>query len=207
MGAADPTYPLYPIASILAATLLLLVLLTSFIRQNWNLGVTFLCFWIFLENLTGAANTIIWSDNADIKHYVYCDIGVYFTPLLSGCSNTLPVSHLDMITCVVKPMATLIITRRLYLIASLQSVELPSKSAVQYIVHASKINWHVLTLHSGEETWSSNGCWVCSSHSLLRARSVSVPPLECRVVCIDCGTRLRESGGPIRGRTSHGVHR
>ncbi|KZV68511.1 STE3-domain-containing protein [Peniophora sp. CONT] len=113
MGAADPSYPLHPIACILAATMLILVLLTSFIRQNWNLCVTFLCFWLFLENLTGAANTIIWSDNADIKHFVYCDI----------------VSHLDMITYVVKPMATLIITRRLYLIASLQSVELPSKAA------------------------------------------------------------------------------
>ncbi|KZV68525.1 STE3-domain-containing protein [Peniophora sp. CONT] len=116
MGAADPTYPLYPIACILAACMLLLVLFTSFIRQNWNLGVAFLCFWLFLENLTAAVNAIIWSDNADIKYYVYCDI----------------VTHLDMITYVVKPMATLLITRRLYLIANLQSVELPGQSARQW---------------------------------------------------------------------------
>ncbi|KZV68487.1 hypothetical protein PENSPDRAFT_582281 [Peniophora sp. CONT] len=103
MGATDPTYPLYPIASIIATGLLLLVLLTSFIRQNWNLGVTFLCFWLLLENLTAAVNAIIWSDNADIKHYIYCDI----------------VSHLQILTYIVKPMSTLIITRRLYLIASL----------------------------------------------------------------------------------------
>ncbi|KZV65946.1 hypothetical protein PENSPDRAFT_689378 [Peniophora sp. CONT] len=75
MAAADPTYPLYPIACILAAAMLLLVLLTSFIRQSWNLGVASLCFWLFFANLTsGGINAIIWADNADIKLYVYCDI-------------------------------------------------------------------------------------------------------------------------------------
>ncbi|VDC01592.1 unnamed protein product [Peniophora sp. CBMAI 1063] len=107
MGPVDPTYPLLPIANILSSAMLLLVLLTSFIRQSWNLGVAFLCFWLFLENLTTGINAIVWSDNADIKLYVYCDI----------------VSHLFMITSIVKPMATLIISRRLYLITRLQSVE------------------------------------------------------------------------------------
>ncbi|KZV68519.1 STE3-domain-containing protein [Peniophora sp. CONT] len=112
MGAPDPTYPLYPIACALAAALLLLVLLPSFIRQNWNLSVTFLCFWLFIENMTSAVNATVWSDNADIKLYVYCDI----------------VTHLQVVTYIVKPMATLIITRRLYLIASLQSVDLTGKA-------------------------------------------------------------------------------
>ena len=74
-AAADPTYPLYPIACILSAIMLLLVLLTSFVRRSWNLGVAFLCFWLFLENLTGGINAVLWSDNIDIKLYVYCDIG------------------------------------------------------------------------------------------------------------------------------------
>ena len=73
-AAVDPTYPLYPIACILSAVMLLLVLLTGFIRQSWNLGVAFLCFWLFLECFALGVNTIIWSDNADIKLYVYCDI-------------------------------------------------------------------------------------------------------------------------------------
>ncbi|KZV63368.1 STE3-domain-containing protein [Peniophora sp. CONT] len=113
MSAGDPTYPLYPIACFISSVMLLLVLLTSFIRLNWNLGVAFLCFWLFWENLTSGANAIIWSDNADIKLYIYCDI----------------VTHIQMIAFIVKPMATLIITRRLYLIASLRSVELPDKAA------------------------------------------------------------------------------
>ena len=73
--AADPTYPLYPVSCILSAMMLLLVLLTSFVRQSWNLGVAFLCFWVFLENLTSGVNAVVWSDNADVKLYVYCDIG------------------------------------------------------------------------------------------------------------------------------------
>lgn len=76
MDAADPTYPLYPFACILAAAMLLLVLLTNFIRKNWNLGVAFLCFWLFVENLTSGIDALIWADNADVKLYVYCDIGM-----------------------------------------------------------------------------------------------------------------------------------
>ncbi|VDB83398.1 unnamed protein product [Peniophora sp. CBMAI 1063] len=113
MAAVDPTYPLYPIACFLASAMLLLVLLTSFIRQSWNLSVAFLCFWLFWENLTKGIDAIIWFNNADIKLYVYCDI----------------VSHLFMITYTVKPMATLIISRRLYLITRLQSIELPDRAA------------------------------------------------------------------------------
>ncbi|VDC04653.1 unnamed protein product [Peniophora sp. CBMAI 1063] len=112
-AAVDPTYPLYPIACILSATMLVLVLLTSFVRQSWNLGVAFLCFWLFFENITNGINAIVWADNADLRLYVYCDI----------------VTHLQLISSVVKPMATLIITRRLYLIASQQSVELESKAS------------------------------------------------------------------------------
>ena len=75
MHAFDPTYPLYPIACFVAAIMLFLVLLTSFVRQSWNLGVNFLCFWLFLEILTAGVNAVIWADNTDAKFYVYCDIG------------------------------------------------------------------------------------------------------------------------------------
>ena len=76
MGPVDPSYPLYPILLVIAATGTLLVLLTSFIRQSWNLGVASLCFWLFLENLAEAVNAIVWSDNADVKLYAWCDIGM-----------------------------------------------------------------------------------------------------------------------------------
>ena len=79
MAATDPTYPLYPVACFLSAAMLFLVLLTNFIRKSWNLGVAFLCFWLFLETLTEGFNAVLWSDNADIKLYVYCDIGQFIS--------------------------------------------------------------------------------------------------------------------------------
>jgi hypothetical protein len=76
MAPADPTYPLYPVACMICATGLLLVLFTSFVRQSYNLGVTLLCAGLFLETLTYGINGIIWADNADVKAYIYCDIGL-----------------------------------------------------------------------------------------------------------------------------------
>ena len=130
--AADPSYPLYPIALIVAATMLLLVLLTGFIRQRWNLGVTFLCFWLFFENLTNGLNAVIWADNADIKLYVYCDIGQsnFVESRRLFIKTRMAVTHMQLITFVVKPMSTLIITRRLYLMTNLQAVQLSTKRAV-----------------------------------------------------------------------------
>ncbi|VDB86831.1 unnamed protein product [Peniophora sp. CBMAI 1063] len=110
MGAVDPTYPLFPAASILAAVMLWLVLLTSFVRQNWNLGLVLLCFWLSLQNLVVGVDAIIWSDNADIKYYVWCDIACF----------------LQNMAIATQPMTTCIIARRLYLIASLKSIDLPS---------------------------------------------------------------------------------
>ena len=75
MRAVDPTYPLYPIACLISSVMLLLVLLTSFVRQSWNFGVASLCSWLLLELLLGGISAVIWSDNGDIKLYVYCDIG------------------------------------------------------------------------------------------------------------------------------------
>ena len=75
MGAVDPTYPLYPIACIFAASLLFLVFLDSIARQKWNLGISFLCLWLFFENLINGVDAIVWSDNAEVRLDIYCDIG------------------------------------------------------------------------------------------------------------------------------------
>ena len=71
----DPTYPLLPIASFLSSALLALMFIGRLIRHTRSLGVTFLCFWLCLENAANGANFVIWSDNAEIKLYTYCDIG------------------------------------------------------------------------------------------------------------------------------------
>jgi hypothetical protein len=78
--ATDPTYPLFPVCCIVCSALILLLLTTSLVRQPWNLGVFFRCVWLFLELLTYGVDTVIWSNNADIKLYVYCDIGEFDCP-------------------------------------------------------------------------------------------------------------------------------
>lgn len=74
----DPTYPLLPVAYIVSATLLLFVLVTSAIRQAWNLGVCVLSVLLCLLNFAQGVNAIIWSDNANIHVFVWCDIGVLY---------------------------------------------------------------------------------------------------------------------------------
>ena len=75
MITADPTYPLYPVSSILSSTILLSMLMTNLVRKSLNLGVTFLCCSLCLENILNGINAILWATNTDLKLYVYCDIG------------------------------------------------------------------------------------------------------------------------------------
>ena len=55
-------------------------------------------------------------------------------------------SHVQQIAAIVKPMATLILSRKLYFIASCLSVELPNKAQVNialYYVLATPTDWYV----------------------------------------------------------------
>ncbi|KZV69435.1 hypothetical protein PENSPDRAFT_483853 [Peniophora sp. CONT] len=106
MTAADPTYPAYPIACSLATVMMMLVLFANFAQQSWNRGIAFLCIWSCLNNLISAVNAIAWSDNVDVKLYAWCDI----------------TSRMSIATGMGTYMAPLLITRRLSLIAGLQSV-------------------------------------------------------------------------------------
>ena len=120
----DPTYPLLPTASFLSSALLALMFIGRLIRHTRSLGVTFLCFWLCLENAANGANFVIWSDNAEIKLYTYCDIGALLL-ISERYSLTLitAVSRLQVIAIIVKPMATFIITRQLYLIVNVQTIQ------------------------------------------------------------------------------------
>ncbi|KAF8149276.1 pheromone A receptor-domain-containing protein [Mycena galopus ATCC 62051] len=109
--AVDPTYPLYPTLCIISAFFMFLILTHSFIRQSWNLAVTFLCIGLFLDNLTHGINAVVWRDNADIKVPVYCDI----------------VSRLQFLMNFLPSIACLLITRKVYIISTLRDVEPPSR--------------------------------------------------------------------------------
>jgi hypothetical protein len=78
--AADVSYPLFPIASILCSILLLLSLATRAFLQHHSFGVTMLSLCLFFNNIVNGINTIVWADNADLKAPVYCDIGESLIP-------------------------------------------------------------------------------------------------------------------------------
>ncbi|KAJ7209833.1 pheromone A receptor-domain-containing protein [Mycena rebaudengoi] len=108
--AVDPSYPLYPILCIGSAFFMFLILTHSFIRQTWNLAVTFLCIGLFLDNLTHGINAVVWRDNADIKAHVYCDI----------------VSRLQFFMNFLPSITSLLITRKLYIVSTMRDVNAPS---------------------------------------------------------------------------------
>ncbi|VDB92054.1 unnamed protein product [Peniophora sp. CBMAI 1063] len=108
----DPTYPLYPVLSIVCSACLLLVLTTTVVRLKWNIGVSMLCAGLFLETLLVGVNTIVWAESAEVKATWYCDI----------------YSHFSIWMNVLKPACTFVITRRLYQIAARRSVEETSKA-------------------------------------------------------------------------------
>ncbi|KAJ7231609.1 GPCR fungal pheromone mating factor, partial [Mycena rebaudengoi] len=109
--AVDPSYPLYPILCIGSAFFMFLILTHSFIRQTWNLAVTFLCIGLFLDNLTHGINAVVWRDNADIKAHVYCDI----------------VSRLQFFMNFLPSITSLLITRKLYIVSTMRDVDAPSR--------------------------------------------------------------------------------
>ena len=71
----DPTYPLAPVANLVACILALLSLLTGFTRRSRNVGVMSFAIWVMVMSLTTAINEFVWSDSSTVKLEVWCDIG------------------------------------------------------------------------------------------------------------------------------------
>ena len=69
----DPTFPLVPIANFVACLLILLSVSKSMF-QAWNVGACSFAFWTALSGFGIAVNSIIWSDNAENKAPIWCDI-------------------------------------------------------------------------------------------------------------------------------------
>jgi len=113
----DPTYPLFPVLSLICPALLFIVLATSFVRRSGNIGLWVLCSVLSFETLSYGINHILWSNNTDIKHLWFCDI----------------VSRFQVLDCVAKPACSFVITRRLYRVASMHSAIANSDNRQKYI--------------------------------------------------------------------------
>ncbi|VDB84969.1 unnamed protein product [Peniophora sp. CBMAI 1063] len=114
MAAADPSYPLLPVANILCAGCLFLLLAVNLVRRShaFNVVVNLLAFCLFWETLLNGIGMIAWADNAEIKAAPFCDI----------------VSHVNMFNLVSKPAYTLLLSRQLKNIVTVRTVR-PLSSA------------------------------------------------------------------------------
>nr|UWI70536.1 pheromone receptor B2 [Pleurotus eryngii] len=102
----DPTFPAYPIFSLLAFILVLIPL--PWHLQAWNSGTCLYMIWTAIGCLNYFVNSIVWHGNAIDWTPVWCDISTRLTVGLS----------------VAIPAASLCINRRLYKIASVQAVSI-----------------------------------------------------------------------------------
>jgi len=126
--AADPSYPLFPIAGIVFYSLMFLLLTTNFMRQSWNLGVPVMCANLGVLNLIQSINAILWANTSEVKAVIYCDIGASILLHLRGQNLIhafgLEVTRLQLFTTVGSNASTMIVTRRLSKIsASRRSVD------------------------------------------------------------------------------------
>nr|AAQ96347.1 pheromone receptor Rcb3 B5 [Coprinopsis cinerea] len=102
----DPTYPAFPIFAFIGFVLVLIPL--PWHLQAWNSGTCLFMIWTAIGCLNLFINSLIWHGNAIDWAPIWCDIS---TRLIVGISVAIPA-------------ASLCINRRLYKIASCQTVSL-----------------------------------------------------------------------------------
>ena len=70
----DPTYPLIPVANVIASTLVLVPLILLF--RTWQISISVYAMWICVKGLTTAVRAVVWNDNTRIVVPLFCDIGM-----------------------------------------------------------------------------------------------------------------------------------
>ena len=126
----DPTYPLFPVFAFLGFIVALIPF--PWHLQAWNAGTCVYMIWAGLASLIQFVNSIIWKGNTEDVAPVWCDIGKPFTThhdiisfsfiLDRHVSSSYEATKFVIGAGVGIPASSLCINRRLYRIASIQSV-------------------------------------------------------------------------------------
>ncbi|KAJ7836812.1 GPCR fungal pheromone mating factor, partial [Mycena leptocephala] len=103
---SDPSYPVYPIFAFVGFVIVLIPL--PWHLQAWNSGTCLFMIWTALGCLNLFINTIVWHNNVTDWSPVWCDIS----------------SHIIIAVSVGIPASSLCINRRLYNIATCQTVSM-----------------------------------------------------------------------------------
>lgn len=117
----DPTYPLVPVANLIALLLILVSFFTSALR-SWNTGVHLFAIWVAIQSFIRAVNSIIWSNTSANVAPVWCDISKSHFRLQKHYSQLtiLTATRIDVAASVGLSACSLVITRRLFLISQLE---------------------------------------------------------------------------------------
>lgn len=83
----DPTYPLVPIANVVAC-ILVLVSLSKNLFQSWNIGACSFAIWIMIMSISVVVNAAVWANNIDNVAPVWCDISEFSFPQLVSVVST-----------------------------------------------------------------------------------------------------------------------
>ena len=120
----DPTYPLYSLLSFLGFVVVLIPF--SWHLQAWNAGTCAYMFWVSFACLIEFVNSLVWAGSLHNNIPVWCDISSYFLPLYYRSRSDLSYFFLAtkfLLGAGVGIVASaLCISRRLYAIASIQTV-------------------------------------------------------------------------------------
>ncbi|KAI0310628.1 GPCR fungal pheromone mating factor [Amylostereum chailletii] len=106
----DPTFPLVPIANLLASILVIISLISSAVRKTVNVGAALLGAWLVVSTLITGVEAIVWRNDAENRAPGWCDFS----------------SHIIAGSTVAIPACSLIIARRLHQIIQIRSVEPPT---------------------------------------------------------------------------------
>lgn len=117
----DASYPAFSIFAFIAFVLVLIPLPWHF--QAWNSGTCLFMIWTAVGCLNLFINSIVWRNNAIDWAPIWCDICTCRSGFICfASSNSIIASRIIVGLAVAIPAASLCINRRLYKIASCQTV-------------------------------------------------------------------------------------
>ncbi|KAG8987607.1 a-factor receptor [Tulasnella sp. 427] len=183
MAHIDPTYPAYPIGASLGIVLILLPAYWHF--KSGNVGTISFITWTFLGNLNYMVNSIAWSGNLHNPPWFWCDLS---TAIIVALNVAIPTS-------------SLLITHRLYAIATTRLVNI-SKSdsrrtkyfeiAVATMFPILAVIFRVVVQGHRFDLVENVGCWPSIYITPVSIPMVFLPPILINLVsCVYAALAIR----------------
>ncbi|KIO21046.1 hypothetical protein M407DRAFT_29310, partial [Tulasnella calospora MUT 4182] len=172
-SSVDPTYPTFPVLASLGIVLILLPSYWHF--KSGNVGTILYIVWTFIGNLNYLVNAIAWSGNLHNPPWFWCDLS---TALIIALNVAIPTS-------------SLLITHRLYSIATIRQVNISksdSRRAKYYEIAlgvglpALAVIFRVVVQGHRFDIIENVGCWPSIYVTPVTVPMVFLPPIIINLV-------------------------